>query len=132
MPPDTAEFSAEVPAVRRNLALLRRFLAHALVLCDSQTNEAEAALVLSELTSNALEHGCADTLLVRLRITRLHLTMEVADGSAAEPQAAPATARAEAGRGLHIVDRLASKWGWERIDADHKTVWATMAVASEA
>jgi anti-sigma regulatory factor (Ser/Thr protein kinase) len=124
--PQTAEFSAALPADAQNLAVLRRFLNHTLVLCDSGANEADAAIVLSELTSNALEHGGVDTLFVRLRITPQRLTIEVADGSTAEPQTSPG-AWTETGRGLRIVDRLAAAWGWDRVDAGYKTVWATMA-----
>jgi anti-sigma regulatory factor (Ser/Thr protein kinase) len=112
--------------VPENLSLLRRFLAHTLLLCDSAVDEAEAALVLSELTSNALEHGGSDLLAVRVVVAPGRLTIEVSDLTADEPRPMPDSSKAETGRGLRIVDQLATRWGWDAVDGDGKTVWATL------
>jgi anti-sigma regulatory factor (Ser/Thr protein kinase) len=123
---DVAEFAVKLPARASNLATMRRFLAHALVLCDSRANEAEAALVLSELVSNALEHGRSSVLTVTLRIATSDLTIEVFDESRSEPRLQESYESANTGRGLRIVDRLADQWGWSYPDEEHKVVWAAL------
>ena len=35
---------------------------------------------------------------------------------------------AEAGRGLHVIEALATAWGWARLDVHKKAVWATLSV----
>ena len=120
-----AEFAIKLPAKASNIATMRRFLAHALVLCDSTTHEGEAALVLSELLSNALEYGASAVLSVVLRVEVDRLTIEVADESPNEPRLRdPGSGRN--GRGLRIVDGVADDWGWSFPDDGHKVVWAAL------
>lgn len=123
---DRAQFCAVLPASPRHLATLRRFLAHTLVLCDSGANEGEAALVLSELATNALEYGDSEVLNLRLRVTADHLTIELCDRSLAPPSIVEAPAGHSTGRGLRIVDQLARDWGWQVRDGSRKVVWATL------
>lgn len=105
---------------------MRRFLAHALVLCGSAADEAEAALVLSELVSNALEYGQATRLSVALRIEPERIVIEVVDESGAAPQIQRPSPTADSGRGLQIVDCIADTWGWRYPDGEHKVVWAVL------
>lgn len=84
----------------------------------------DAILVADELVSNALQHGAAP------RSCRLILThdgarvrIEVDDSSPRDPRLRPPDHTG--GRGLILVDRLASRWGFDRHDS-HKTVWAEL------
>ena len=78
----------------------------------------DARLLLSELVTNAVRHsglGAGDTIGLEVSATSGLLRAEVTDGGRGfEP--APRTApRLEAGGwGLHLVDRLADRWGVDR------------------
>lgn len=84
----------------------------------------DAVLVTDELVSNAHLHGESP------RVGRLAvvdqgrcLRIEVDDAAPAQPRMR--TPDNTGGRGLVLVDRLASAWGVLR-HAHHKTVWAEM------
>ncbi|MFJ7419618.1 ATP-binding protein [Streptomyces uncialis] len=83
------------------------------------------ALVLSELVTNAFQHGYGDTVRVRLWRTADHLGIEVTGGTPYLPRSAPADPSAERGRGLHLVGALADTWG---ITPDGTTTWCTLAI----
>lgn len=78
-------------------------------------------LCVSEVVTNAIRHARTPA---RMTVTRRrdHVRVEVVDASASMPEMQPLDLRAASGRGLQIVDRLASRWG-----ADHtargKVVW---------
>jgi hypothetical protein len=86
----------------------------------------DAALVADELISNAHRHGsgpraCRLSLLDDGRCLRI----EVDDTASAQPRLR--TPDQFGGRGMILVDRLASSWGvWNH--PDHKTVWADLAL----
>lgn len=108
----------------------------------------DAALVVSELVSNALrygdrtaeESGAPDTAGASAGAERfcpawLALTRQesavlcaVSDGGTSAPVVKPQDPLAESGRGLHIVDRLSDSWGWTAPDRSGKTVWATVSL----
>jgi anti-sigma regulatory factor (Ser/Thr protein kinase) len=87
---------------------------------------------VSELVSNAVQHGEPEILL-RMRMDPLAIDISVLDhGTGVPPEnvAAPSTS-ATSGRGLSIVDRLASDWGVVPLEGGTgKTVWARLFVAS--
>lgn len=87
-------------------------------LCD------DAKLIVSELVCNAVRHAGTDiglTLITR----REGLRMEVSDGSTRPIRARIAGPSDEGGRGLALVDALASHHGVRR-SAIGKTVWAEL------
>jgi anti-sigma regulatory factor (Ser/Thr protein kinase) len=73
-----------------------------------------ATLLTSELITNALRHGTGE---ITIRVTRSahEVRIAVADGSKHDPLARTAGHDDEGGRGLAIVDALASSWGVERL-----------------
>jgi anti-sigma regulatory factor (Ser/Thr protein kinase) len=92
----------------------------------------EAVLCLSELVTNALMHtsgGCS----VRAVLDRGVLTIAVRDGGAAQGVSVelPEDMLRVHGRGLQIVDALASRWGSE-LDSVGTTVWCTFDDRSRA
>jgi pimeloyl-ACP methyl ester carboxylesterase/anti-sigma regulatory factor (Ser/Thr protein kinase) len=89
----------------------------------------DAALVASELVTNALRHGLPP---VSLAVSLEAATLRVAvhDG---RPEALPLPRDLRDdetnGRGLVIVGRLAQRWGWDR-DESGKSVWADLGCAA--
>jgi anti-sigma regulatory factor (Ser/Thr protein kinase) len=84
-----------------------------------------AALLTSELVTNAIMHTAGS---VRLIVTcsRDHLRVYVHDTSRARPVPLDPRAEAEDGRGLVLVDSLSTDWGSYRT-ADGKAVYFTLA-----
>ncbi len=80
-----------------------------------------AQLLVSELVTNAVVHARSDVTVV-LSLTVHALRIEVSDDDPTCPQARDAHDSATGGRGLRIVDTVASRWGVLRHDGG-KTVW---------
>lgn len=82
-----------------------------------------AMLLTTELISNAIEHGAGEIELVVSR-PEDRLRVEVHDQSSGLPVSRKPDAQAARGRGLLLVERLASEWG---VDASRfpggKQVW---------
>ncbi|MQA94311.1 MAG: ATP-binding protein [Streptosporangiales bacterium] len=91
----------------------------------------DAALVVSELISNALRHARP------LPSGEIEVTWTLADGavevavrdggSSTEPRLSRPSLSSLGGRGLGIVQHLAKRWG-VRYDNDATTVWAVVGV----
>ncbi|WP_344466625.1 SpoIIE family protein phosphatase [Kitasatospora kazusensis] len=79
-----------------------------------------AELLTSELITNALTHAGAPT---ELRIFRNRLlTVEVADIDSHPPAPRRANDSDEGGRGMHLINELAHRWG-SRSTTEGKVVW---------
>lgn len=80
------------------------------------------ALVLTnELVTNAIEHGAGEPV-VRLRVDPHLLRVEVHDESSDDVRSLPQDVAADRGRGLAIVEAVASAWG--SAPTNHgKTIW---------
>ena len=83
------------------------------------------ALLLSELVTNAIQHGGAgehETIQVRVASSYEKVRVEVFDPG---PNAAGPRNRLEpeGGYGLLLVDRLASGWGREKVDSGGSLAW---------
>ncbi len=82
-----------------------------------------AALLTSELVTNALEHGTGDIDVLVSPISA-GLRVDVADTSSAEPVRRSPGLEDEGGRGLLIVESLATAWGIEPLpQGGGKSVW---------
>lgn len=91
---------------------------------------ADVALLVSELVTNAVLHARSAT---RLTIDRDGATLRVSvwDGSAARPRLRPYTPDAVTGRGLLLVERIASRWGVDE-GSGGKSVWFELAPSGAA
>ncbi|MBA8956334.1 ATP-binding protein [Actinomadura namibiensis] len=89
---------------------------------------AVAALVVTELVTNAYKHGSepGDVISLRLYLSEDGPVVEVRDGSDAEPRVKPLTLDAFAGRGLAIVSELTAAWGFRRLSSGGKAVYAVL------
>ncbi|XVS62119.1 ATP-binding protein [Actinosynnema sp. CA-299493] len=113
------ELVGEMP----DLAGVRRWTSEALA--DLTEDEiADARLVVSELVTNAYQHG-QHPLHLRLRRTRALIRVEVTDLSPHLPVVGRSSVRVTRGRGMVLVDRLCRRWGAVR-HAVGKTVWAVL------
>jgi len=86
----------------------------------------DAVLVVSELASNAVIHGAGDTSLTLERDVH-HLRITVHDSGGGTPTPRDTAADEPSGRGLRIVERLATQWGFD-VDVDGTVVWAEIPV----
>ncbi|WP_327730955.1 PAS domain S-box protein [Streptomyces sp. NBC_00487] len=122
--------SALLPAQPVSVGEGRRFLRRTLRdwHCEHLTDT--ACLLASELMANSVRHAC-DPLRLRLRRARDELHIEVCDGSPVLPRARTAGPDEESGRGLVLLDQLASAWG-TLLTQDGKTVWFSLPLPGSA
>jgi anti-sigma regulatory factor (Ser/Thr protein kinase) len=112
----------ELPADRTAPSRARRFVADTLASWNvSREVVADAVLLVSELVTNALLHARSAPS-VELTRTDGRIRVVVFDDSPLAPRRRYYATTAVTGRGIALVDALASRWGTER-DGDGKFVW---------
>jgi serine phosphatase RsbU (regulator of sigma subunit) len=104
----------------------RRFVEQQVVARGAGQIVDEAVLVAGELLANARQHGLAPVA-VCVRGDLEALRVEVRDGSSRVPVRAASSTSNMTGRGLALVEAVASRWGVERGPGPGKTVWADFA-----
>ncbi len=116
-----------VPADVRQVALVRQVARESAMEWGVPDSAAyDAVLVISELTTNAILHA-SSTVFVGLHLEDDVLRVEVYDDLATRPAMRTAGVDAAGGRGLHLVESLAQRWGVRRND-NGKCVWAEVVV----
>lgn len=115
--------SVDFPVDGRSVAAARAFIADASCghpRCD------DAVLLMSEVATNAIMYGSArdaDAFRVIVRPSPARIYAAVVDaGSGGAPTMRRHDTDAEHGRGLEIVDLIASSWGVVPVGAGHR-VW---------
>jgi anti-sigma regulatory factor (Ser/Thr protein kinase) len=95
----------------------------------------DAAVIVSELVSNAIRHGVGggdrsayDYVELVLWRRSGQIICAVTDAGTGTPVRADPDPLAEQGRGLHVVEALSATWGWTRLDGSRKAVWAALPV----
>ncbi|MFD9975905.1 ATP-binding protein [Streptomyces sp. NPDC059017] len=144
-PPTPLRFTRLLSATPRGARLARLLAVRQLTEWgrpSTSTATESAALVVAELAANAVTHAR-----VRGRCFRLTLTIETPDTlrvevtdprgdrplqprTAATATAAAPDPTAESGRGLLLVDALATRWGSAPYPPSGKTVWACLPLAA--
>ena len=111
-------------------AAARRFVRLALESVEADPLVVETAESLTtELVTNAIVHaGCKSHLFIRA--ARGVVRVEISDPDDRLPSMATLDVEALGGRGLVIVNNLASAWGVEPTTAGGKTVWFELRHAS--
>ncbi len=109
-------------------AQARRHVCAIIQAWDVPVDAYDAALLTSELVTNAISHDSAGPEAVQLLVSWAgdRLRVEVHDSSRAEPVPVNAAPDAEAGRGLMLVASLATDWG-VRPTLTGKAVYFTLA-----
>ena len=95
--------------------------------CPEETLDV-AGLLVTELVSNAVLHARTDMLLV-VDVVPGRVELLVQDGSPDDPEPRDLDPEALAGRGLAIVEELATAWGVDH-DRGLKVVWANVEFAA--
>lgn len=114
-----------LPPVARSSSMSRRFVERALArwelddLCDV------AVLLTSELVTNAIVHAQTEVAVTITRDDPRTISVAVSDNSRSEPRPQRHTDDSATGRGLGILDALASSWGVVS-DPGGKTVTFTL------
>jgi anti-sigma regulatory factor (Ser/Thr protein kinase) len=105
-----------------DLSTVRRAVGDVIARCRAEVDLAEVRLLADELTANAVRHaGGATDVLIRGSADAVYV--EVTDASPALPVPARPGPNDDQGRGLLLVERLASAWGTRVPPGGGKTVW---------
>lgn len=110
-----------LPRTPKAAGLARRYLAECLPELPTELLGVTQLLV-TEIVTNALRHGWGPVTL-RLLPGQTGLRVEVVDGGVGLPRQRTASEQDTGGRGLQIVDALASDWGVIPAPEGGKTVW---------
>ncbi|KMS82323.1 hypothetical protein ACZ91_59215 [Streptomyces regensis] len=131
-------FAQRFSSTRRGARLARRLAAHQLEAWGVPYGSAASdtlLLIVAELAANAVRHGRVPGRDFALRLVHRPaaalVRVEVSDTHPALPvRLAQAPADADGGRGLLLVDALASRWGVTERTGPGKTVWAELDLAA--
>lgn len=102
-------YSCELPATARSVTEARRFVLDALAKWRLDRLADTAALLTSEVVTNAVLHARTPVGLVVRRL-RKGVAIEVTDGSRRRPQPRQAALESTNGRGIALLEQLASTW----------------------
>ena len=127
--PDPPRASAELTLKPEpeQVAAARRFTRHTLTTWGRAELADTVCLLVSELMSNAVRHA-RQTISLRLHHTDREIITEIADDNPIMPAPAVPGPSDEYGRGLALVETLASSWGSLPSDGG-KIVWFGIAVS---
>lgn len=78
-------------------------------------------LMAGEILTNAVVHG-GGWFLLSLDVSTWRVRVEVTDATAGQPRVLRPNGIREHGRGMAIVDAMATKWGTDHLGT-HKVVW---------
>jgi anti-sigma regulatory factor (Ser/Thr protein kinase) len=122
-----ARRSRRFAAVPGAVGQARRFVRAALTGCP-EALVADVMVATSELAGNAVVHGGSD---FEVTVARRggRICVSVADEGPDWPRLRPVDANAESGRGLRLVNAVATRWGVDGQPPD-KAVWAEFDSAS--
>lgn len=109
-----------------SVAAARRFVDDCLTRWGLSSQSDEIQLVADELVTNAIQHSRGPvTLAIARRLDRV--VVQVQDPSPETPEPESADLLADNGRGLLLVDQIATDWGSTPTD-DGKRVWAEVSL----
>jgi anti-sigma regulatory factor (Ser/Thr protein kinase) len=110
-----------LPPEARSVRTARRLLTEALLKFGCADLEVTTSLLISEIVTNAVLHA-RTPLTVSIEQAPDGVRVAVADGSKVIPAVRHYSREATTGRGIRLVESMASSWGVEPT-ADGKTVW---------
>jgi anti-sigma regulatory factor (Ser/Thr protein kinase) len=119
--------SIPLPADPSTAAVARRFVREALGRWRLDRLEPDASLLATELVTNGLRYG-GGARSMTLRTRRGRLRIEVADRDPwRSPRLRTPSPTAEGGRGLALVEEVATEWGTRRSRVHRgKVVWCEL------
>lgn len=119
--PEALQVEAVFPIELASAAAARRFARETLASWGQEELSDAVELLVSELVVNAIVHASSPATL-RLRFDGHLLHVEIADESPVPPVKREASLAADGGRGLLILESMASAWGCEPTP-EGKIVW---------
>lgn len=120
MPPtsSTLRLQPQMDAPRQARRHLERICRHL-----SPAVRSDASLLLSEIVTNAVVHA-RTMITIAIECDRAAVAVAVTDNSGQPPQRGHHDGLQEGGRGLLLIDQLATVWGYDAInDGEGKVVW---------
>jgi anti-sigma regulatory factor (Ser/Thr protein kinase) len=125
-----------LPAIPESVRIARFHVRAALGLHGLGRLADDAAIITSELVTNAVQHACCDiTETIRVTLAQASdseaVIIAVSDSSPHGPAMRKAPAGSERGLGLRIVESLAVHWGWHP-EPGGKAVFAILAGRTSA
>ncbi len=123
-----------LPPTTDSVPMARRFVRQQLR--DSECDVDTVILLVSEVVTNAVLHARSD-IRVSVEVRGDIARVEVADSSPASPRLHRFHVESATGRGLRLVDQLATGWGVEAAPSgdgsgNGKVVWFEVGAPSEA
>jgi anti-sigma regulatory factor (Ser/Thr protein kinase) len=120
-----------LPGIPGSVPIARLHVRAALAFHDLGQFANDAAIIISELVTNAVQHACCDaTETIGVTLARGEdpdaVIVAVSDPSPHAPAMHIAPPGSERGRGLQIVESLSAYWGW-RAEPGGKAVFAILA-----
>ena len=110
-----------LPGATSSVPTARHFVESILTAWGQPEHGWTAALLISELSANCALHA-RTSFTVRVELVGVTVRLSVTDGSRRTPAVRDYGSEATTGRGLRMVDQLASEWGVDLHD-EGKTVW---------
>jgi len=111
-----------LPCAPDSAAVARRHVADACSHLGREFHDV-AVLLASELVGNAVEHAHSETVYLVVDQRESRFRVEVHDDLAGRPVPQETDVLAPRGRGLMLVERLASEWGVDPSPRGGKQVW---------
>jgi len=120
-----------LPGIPGSVRIARFHVRAALTFHDLGQFADDAAVITSELVTNAVQHACCDvTETIGVTLARAEepdaVIIAVSDPSPHAPVMHIAPPGSERGRGLQIVESLSAHWGWH-LESGGKVVFAILA-----
>jgi anti-sigma regulatory factor (Ser/Thr protein kinase) len=88
----------------------------------------QVQLIVSELVTNVIRHAAGHEATVRLERHADRLVVAVVDPDATPPRLTRASLDDEGGRGLHLIEAVADRWGTRHLPGGGKIVWCEIAL----
>ncbi len=115
-----------LPREPGSAATARRLVRVALCAWGLEELADDAALIVSELVANAVQHARRDSIRITIERPEAHrVRVAVVDSSRRHPVLRDAGPENESGRGLALVEELAADWGTDPLPWG-KQVWADL------
>jgi anti-sigma regulatory factor (Ser/Thr protein kinase) len=131
-PPAMASFSASIdlPPMPTSVPAARHLLLDVLRTWDVPQDRDDAALLVTELVANVIDHVHGEaSLTLELAFSDRWLRISVADGSSIRPVVRELEQEQPRGRGLLLVKAIADRWGSEE-HRGGKRVWFELSPAA--
>lgn len=120
----TSPAQVTLPWTEKAPSMARDFVTGTACRPHARTVVQDAVLLVSELVTNAVQHGTPPvTLRVDCDGHDGGLCITVSDEHPDDPVERPLNLDSEGGRGVRLVDVLSDRWGVVHHDRDGKAVW---------